>query len=80
MKNNEQLLNNIIGQLNGVKRMIGEGEDCTRVITQLKASKAAINTTMNRLIEERSRECLKGVTRKDREKIIALFKEVVKNN
>lgn len=80
MKDNKQLVNNIIGQLEGVKKMMEEDKECTDIITQLKASKSAINTTMNRLLEEHSENCLKDVDQKDKEKITSLFKEIVKGN
>jgi DNA-binding FrmR family transcriptional regulator len=80
MKNNKQLINNIIGQLEGVKKMMEEGKDCTDIITQLKASKSAINTTMNRLIEEHSKNCLKNLSQKDKEKVSSLLNELIKGN
>ncbi|MFW5888255.1 MAG: metal-sensitive transcriptional regulator [Patescibacteria group bacterium] len=80
MKNNEQLINNIIGQLNGVKKMMKEDKDCTEVLVQLKASKSGIKALMNRLIEEHSSNCLQGLKKKDKEKINSLFKEIIKNN
>ena len=80
MKDQEQLINNIIGQLNGVKKMLQEEKDCTEIITQLKASKSGINTIMNRLIEENSKNCLKDLSKKDREKLASFFQEIIKNN
>lgn len=80
MKNYDQLINNIIGQLNGVKKMIKEDKECVEVITQLKASKSAINTTMNRLINEHSQSCLKNLNKKDKKKIVSLFQEIIKSN
>lgn len=80
MKDNRQLVNNIIGQLEGVKKMIEEDKECADIITQLKASKSAINTTMNRLIEDHSKNCLKDLNQKDREKISSLFSELIKGN
>lgn len=80
MKNNQQLINNIIGQLNGVKKMLEENKDCTELLIQLKASKSGINTLMNRLIAEYSSNCLQDLKKKDKEKINSLFKEIIKNN
>lgn len=80
MKDNKQLVNNIIGQLEGVKKMIEEDKECVNIITQLKASKSAINTTMNRLIEEHSKNCLKGLDQKDKKKISSLLDELIKRD
>lgn len=80
MKDNKQLVNNIIGQLEGVKKMMDEDKDCADIIIQLKASKSAINTIMNRLIEDHSKDCLKNLSQKDKEKISSLFNEIIKSN
>lgn len=80
MKDNKQLVNNIIGQLEGVKKMMEEDKECADIITQLKASKSAINTTMNRLIEDHSKNCLKDLNPKDKEKISSLLNELIKGN
>ena len=43
-KSYEQLVNNIIGQLNGVKRMLGEQAECLDVLVQLKAARSALDS------------------------------------
>ena len=35
-------LNKVIGQLNGIKRMIEEDRDCTDLLTQLAAARSAL--------------------------------------
>ena len=44
---NEQLprINKIIGQLNGIKKMIEENRYCPEIITQLKAVSSACQST-----------------------------------
>ncbi len=80
MKNTEQLINNIIGQLEGIKRMVKAEKDCVEVLTQLKASKSGINSVINRIIEESTLNCLSGNTKKDKERVKKLIKEIVNNN
>ena len=81
MKNSKQLLNNIIGQLNGISRMIEDQKDCKDVIIQLKAVKSATGTLMNKYIEENALSCLQKKTSlkpSDKEQIENLFKELTK--
>lgn len=58
MKNDQQLINNIIGQLNGLKEMMAAERDCFEVLTQMKAAKSSFNTLMNRYLEAQFTECI----------------------
>ena len=51
---NEQLprINKIIGQLNGIKKMIEENRYCPEIITQLKAVSSACQSTEALLLEK----------------------------
>jgi len=79
MKNNEQRINNIIGQLEGVKNMMTSEQDCRAIITQLKAIKSAINSLSNKIITENIDDCVQGLKKKDRDKIGILIEEITKN-
>ena len=46
------------GQLRGVQRMLEEGSDCQKVLTQLAAVKAAVDQVGLHLISERFRTCM----------------------
>lgn len=60
MKTKEQRINNIIGQLNGIKKMINDKqESCQSVLIQLKATKAAINSLTEKVIHDELEHCLK---------------------
>jgi len=50
MKTQEQLINNIIGQLKGISKMIEDEKDCFQVMTQIKAVKSALNSFTNKFI------------------------------
>jgi DNA-binding FrmR family transcriptional regulator len=80
MKNTEQLINNVIGQLEGIKRMIGEEKECLDILIQLKAVKSGINSVTNKLLEEKTLSCFSGNKEIDKEKIQKLLKEIVGNN
>lgn len=59
MKTNEQRINNIIGQLNGIKRLLAEPKtDCLQVITQLKATRAALDSLTTKIISDETLPCL----------------------
>jgi len=52
MKTNTQRINNVIGQLNGICKMIDDGEDQFKVVTQMKAARSALNSVMTNYMEE----------------------------
>jgi DNA-binding FrmR family transcriptional regulator len=51
MKSVAQKLNNIAGQIIGVKKMVSEDCDCEKVLTQLKAVRSAVGAVMDEIIE-----------------------------
>lgn len=81
MKTTEQRINNIIGQLGGVKRMLGNKKrDCFAVITQLKASRSALDSLMNEVIGTELDYCLRGGGKSKRSDMEKIIKEIIKNN
>ena len=60
MKSHKQLINNIIGQLNGVSRMLDEEKECLSVITQMKAVHSAVGSLINKFVEENFIKCTKS--------------------
>ena len=81
MKNNEQRINNIIGQLEGLKKMLDKKEDCLKVLTQVKAARSALSSLARNLISEELDLCLKTRRIKNnRGKIEKIIQEILKNN
>lgn len=79
MKTSEQRINNIIGQLEGAKKMLSHKEkDCFSLIIQLKAIKSATASLMETIITEEFDHCLIDKKVKDKEKITKFFKEIIK--
>lgn len=79
MKTTEQRINNIIGQLEGAKKMLSDKErDCFSLIIQLKAIKSAMSSLMETIIAEEFNHCLLDKKIKDKEKISKFFKEIIK--
>jgi len=71
MKTISQKLNNISGQIDGVKKMVEKECECEKVLTQLKAIKSAIGGVMDEIVE--------GQFRSDKKLLIKL-KKYVKSN
>ena len=78
-KTEEQLINNVIGQLNGVKKMIRENKGCLSVLIQFKAARAALDTIINRYVSENMKKCFKGSLKGEKEALLKkLLKEIIK--
>lgn len=52
-------LKRIDGQLNGVLRMMDEGQDCQAIITQLSAIRSAVDRTIGVIVADNLVECLR---------------------
>ena len=58
-KNNlEKRINRIIGQMNGIKKMIEEDRYCSDIIIQLSAIDKAIKSLANLMIDNHIRTCV----------------------
>jgi len=77
-KNQEQLINNVIGQLEGIKRMNREKKDCFEIIIQMKAAKSAFDRVMENFLKSNFLDCASEMKKQDREKIERLLKELMK--
>ncbi len=79
MKTTEQRINNIVGQLEGTKKMLKQKpNDCFSLIIQLKAIKSAMASLMETVIAEEFNHCLVDKKINDKEKINKFFKEIIK--
>ena len=77
-KNNEQLINNIIGQLEGIKKMLAEKKDCFSILIQMKAAKAAFERVMIEYTEQNLMDCAAKMKIDDKNKLGKLLKEIIK--
>lgn len=60
MKTDKQLINNVIGQLNGIGKMIDEEKDCLDILVQLKAAKATLNKVVAKFLECNLEKCMRS--------------------
>mgnify|MGYP001228456082 CR=1 FL=1 len=58
MKTKQQRINNIIGQLNGINKMLDNNENCEKIFIQLKSIQSAIMSITNKIIEEELDKCI----------------------
>jgi DNA-binding FrmR family transcriptional regulator len=78
MKTSEQRINNIIGQLEGVKKMLATGpQDCVALIVQLKAVKSAMASLMEKIIADEFSYCLLDEKLSSQQKMEKIFKELI---
>jgi len=57
-KTYKQRINNIIGQLNGISKMLDNKNNCEEVLIQLKSVKSAMSSMMNKIIENEFDYCI----------------------
>lgn len=79
MKNYTQRINNIVGQLQGVSRMIENEKDCLEVLAQMKAVKSAVSSLVYKYIEDEFNNCMSCKTKNSNQRIKKLFAEIAKN-
>ncbi len=80
-KTNQQRLNNIIGQLEGVKKMLSNDQrDCLAILIQLKAIRSATTRLMDKILESEFDRCLLNTPVNNRQSIEKIFREITKNN
>lgn len=79
MKTSEQRINNIIGQLEGVKKVLtgSKDKDCVALIVQLKAIKSAMASLMEKIIADEFNYCLLEDKEASQKKMEKIFKELI---
>lgn len=55
----EHRLSRIQGQLEGIKRMLGEQKSCDDILVQMAAAKKAMNSAAGRLLENHMETCVR---------------------
>lgn len=70
-------LKRIEGQVKGVLRMMEEGKDCKDVITQLSASRSAIDRTIGVIVSANLVECIQQMDENETRTQEDIVKEAV---
>lgn len=76
MKTKTQRLNNVIGQIKGVQKMMESGNDCLSVLIQLKAIKSGVSKVMEEVVEEQLNTCMDSLSNKDKEIVTKIKKYI----
>ncbi|MFA7087945.1 MAG: metal-sensitive transcriptional regulator [Patescibacteria group bacterium] len=80
LKTSEQRINNVIGQLEGVKKMLANEErDCFSPLIQLKAARSALASLMEKIVTTEMDHCLSGKKAPDKDKMEKIFREIINN-
>ncbi|ACF44883.1 metal-sensitive transcriptional regulator [Pelodictyon phaeoclathratiforme] len=66
-------LKRVGGQVEGLIRMIEREEECSQVITQFQAAKAALDNTFSLVLHRNLKECMNNGDSKSAEKILKLI-------
>ena len=73
-------INRIIGQLNGVQKMIGEDAPCEDVLTQINAANGALHRIGLMILEGHLRHCVReGIEKGDADETIESFAEALEH-
>ncbi|MEH7086875.1 metal-sensitive transcriptional regulator [Neobacillus drentensis] len=80
MDYNDQMKNRvkrIEGQLRGILKMMEENKDCKEVITQLSATRSAIDRTIGLIVSSNLVECVQKANEHGEKSMEELVKEAV---
>ncbi|MEI7934247.1 MAG: metal-sensitive transcriptional regulator [Chlorobiaceae bacterium] len=66
-------LKRVAGQIEGLTRMIEREEECSQIITQFQAAKAALDNTFSIVLQRNLMRCLNSDDSKSVEKILKLI-------
>lgn len=70
-------LNRIAGQIDGIKRMIGEDRHCTEILAQVRAARAALKTVEASILQAHLQSCVRtAMTSGDQQEIDAKIAEL----
>ena len=73
-------INRIIGQLNGVQKMIGEDVPCEDILTQISAANGALHKIGLKILEGHLRHCVReGIEQGDADATIENFAEALEH-
>lgn len=71
-------LSRAIGHLESVKRMVEDGRDCSEVLIQLAAVRAALNNTAKIILKDHIEHCLSDVEQGNNEALLELNEAIDK--
>lgn len=76
MKKEIAKINRIIGQMQGLSKMIENNSGCEKIIVQFQAVKGALDSVFNDVLNNNLEKCLRGPRSKE---IKMILKQIAKN-
>lgn len=70
-------LNRVSGQINGITKMIENGEDCEKILLQLYACTCALKKTSNIILKSHLNTCVKESIERGEEDVMASFSNML---
>ncbi|AJD90095.1 hypothetical protein JMA_07780 [Jeotgalibacillus malaysiensis] len=64
------------GQIKGILRMMEEGKDCRDVVTQLSATRTALDRTIGLIVARNLEECLRNADEKGEDSAVYINEAV----
>ena len=77
MKNPTQRINNIIGQMEGLKRMIEGGRSCGAVLIQAKAIRSGLDSLVVKIIKNSAGDCIKDLSPTHKRQLKKLIDDLI---
>lgn len=73
-------LNKIVGQLNGIKKMIEDGVGCEDVLTQINAVHGALHKLTHLMLDQHVRHCVReGIEKGAADETIEMLCEAIES-
>ncbi len=72
MKNIQNRLKRIEGQIRGLQNLLEGADDCEQIIVQFSAVKSALNNCYSKLLAHNLAKCFKNKNENDLEKLLQL--------
>ena len=79
-EDNKAVINRIsraVGHLEAIKKMVEEDRDCSEVLTQIAAVKAAVNNVGRLILKEHIGHCVKEALENDDQKVLDDLNEAI---
>lgn len=75
-KNYNSRINRIVGQLNGIKKMLEEDRACEEIIIQITAINKAIKSLGHEILENHVQNCIEDKNSKTIQEVVNLYRKL----
>lgn len=75
-KNYNSRINRIVGQLNGIKKMLEEDRECEEIIIQIAAINKAIKSLGHEILENHVQNCIENKNPKTIQEVVNLYRKL----